>query len=240
VSVERLFEWRYWRAFTEWEIWQFLLTGLQVTLSMAAVAIALSLVLGTVLALMRSSRFPLLHWPAVGYIEIIRALPVLYLIFFAFFGGARYGLSDPVWAATVALTVYTSAVNAEIIRAGILSVERGQVEAARSLGLTYFQTMRYVVLPQALRRVVPPQVSQFVTLIKDTSLAYIVGTNEFMRAMTILYSGFEVGTLQGLFVASLVYFAINYAVSQVGRLLELREPQQVAQEVAIEAGRSAR
>ena len=224
MQLDKLFAERYWVGFTDLAIWQFILTGLQVTLMMALVAIVASLILGTLLALARIARNPLLHYPAVAYIELIRALPVLYLIFFAFFGGARFGLRDPVIAATLALTVYTSAVNAEIVRAGILSIERGQVEAARALGLSYVQAMRFVVLPQAFRRVIPPQVSQLVTLIKDTSLAYIVGTTELMRRFFILYSGFDtgVGVIQGLFVASCIYFVANFALSSFGRWLERR------------------
>jgi putative glutamine transport system permease protein len=224
MQLDKLFAERYWVGFTDLAIWQFILTGLQVTLMMALVAIVASLILGTLLALARIARNPLLHYPAVVYIELIRALPVLYLIFFAFFGGARFGLRDPVVAATLALTVYTSAVNAEIVRAGILSVERGQIEAARALGLSYAQAMRFVVLPQAFRRVIPPQVSQLVTLIKDTSLAYIVGTTELMRRFFILYSGFDtgVGVIQGLFVASCIYFVANFALSSFGRWLERR------------------
>jgi His/Glu/Gln/Arg/opine family amino acid ABC transporter permease subunit len=224
MQLGKLFEARYWEGFTEWPIWAFILTGLQVTVMMAVIAIVASLILGTLLALARISSNPLLHYPATGYIELIRALPVLYLIFFAFFGGARFGLRDPVVAATLALIVYTSAVNAEIVRAGILSIERGQVEAARAVGLSYWRTMRLVVLPQAFRRVIPPQVSQLVTLIKDTSLAYIVGTTELMRRIFILYSGFDtgVGVIQGLFVASCIYFVLNYALSSFGRWLELR------------------
>ena len=109
--------------------------------TIAAAAILLSLVFGTLLAIARINRFPLIRYPAALYIEIVRALPVLFLIFFTYFGGARgitiLGLKlsweDPVAAAIIALTAYTSAVNAEIIRAGILSIERGQLEAARAL-----------------------------------------------------------------------------------------------------------
>jgi putative glutamine transport system permease protein len=224
VNLGRLFEPRYWQALFEPSILLFLLDGLRFTLSIAVVAIVLSLVFGTLLALARISRPAVLRYPTIGFIELIRALPVLYLIFFSFFGGQRFGLNDPAVAAAVALTAYTSAVNAEIIRAGILSIDRGQVEAARSLGLGYVQTMWLIVLPQAFRRIVPPQVSQLVTLIKDTSLAYIVGTNEFMRRVTILYSGFEIGTIQGIVAASGVYFAINYALSRLAQRLEAREP----------------
>jgi len=224
VQAGKLFEARYWEGFADPTVWQFILTGLQVTLIMASVSIVGSLIFGSLLALARVSRHPVLSRPATGYIELIRALPLLYLIFFAYFGGARFGVREPLFAATLALIAYTSAVNAEIVRAGILSIERGQVEAARALGLGYWSTMRLVVLPQAFRRVIPPQVSQLVTLIKDTSLAYIVGTTELMRRIFILYSGFEtgVGVIQGLFVVACIYFVLNFALSSVGRWLEVR------------------
>lgn len=247
MELSRLFEERYWKAFLDWEIWVFLLTGLQVTLTIAVAAIVLSLVCGTLLALARISRFPLLRYPAALYIEIIRALPVLFLIFFTFFGGARgfevlgarVSWTDPVVAAIIALTAYTSAVNAEIVRAGILSIERGQVEAARALGLSYLQTMRLVVLPQALRRMVAPQVSQLITLIKDTSLAFVIGAHELLNKAKILYSGFETGPIQALFVAALIYFVINYALSLVSRRFEARPAEEVWAEIAAEAGTAA-
>jgi His/Glu/Gln/Arg/opine family amino acid ABC transporter permease subunit len=222
MQLDKLVDARYWKVLAEPEIWAFLLNGLAITLLMASIAIVASLMLGTALAFARIARNPLVHYPAVGVIEGIRGLPVLYLIFFAFFGGARFGLTNPLVAATLALIVYTAAVNAEIVRAGILSIDRGEIEAARSLGLTYGQAMRYVVLPQAFRRIVPPQVGQLVTLIKDTSLAYIVGTAELMQRIKILYSTSEIGTIQGLFVAACVYFAINFTLSSLSRRLEVR------------------
>ena len=236
MELSRLFDYRWWKAFLEPEIWGFLLTGLRNTLTIAVVAIVLSLILGTLLALARLSPWRLLRLPAGFYVEIIRALPVIFLIFFTFFAGARYGLTDPIWAAIVALTAYTSAVNAEIIRAGILSVERGQVEAARSLGLSYVKMMRLIVLPQALRRMVPPQVSQLITLIKDTSLAYVIGTQELLSRVKVLYSGFETGPLQGLFVAAVIYFAINFSLSLVTRRLEVSPEDEARAEIAAEAG----
>jgi putative glutamine transport system permease protein len=238
VQLDKLFDWRYWEAFTDWQVWRFLLTGLQTTVAMAIAAILASFVLGTLLAFARISRFPPAHYLAVAYIEVIRALPVLFLIFFTYFGGARLGFVNPVIAATIALTAYTAAVNAEIIRAGILSIDRGEIEAARSLGLSHLQTMRFVVLPQAFRRIVPPQMSQFVTLIKDTSLAYVVGTHEFLRRMRIISGEPDgPGTLQGLFVAACTYFVINYALSLLSRGLEARTPQEAAQHAGAEAGR---
>jgi putative glutamine transport system permease protein len=244
VDLSRLFEWRYWKAFTELEIWLFLLDGLRVTVTIAAAAILLSLVFGTLLAIARINRFPLIRYPAALYIEIVRALPVLFLIFFTYFGGARgitiLGLKlsweDPVAAAIIALTAYTSAVNAEIIRAGILSIERGQLEAARALGLSYVQMMRLVVLPQALRRMVPPQISQFITLIKDTSLVYVIGAHELLNKAKILYSGFETGPIQALLVAGSIYLLINYALSRLSRRLEIGAADEVGAERGAVAG----
>jgi putative glutamine transport system permease protein len=162
-----------------------------------------------------------------------------------FFGGAKgftvfgfhVGWQDPVVAAILALTVYTSAINAEIIRAGITSIDRGQFEASRALGLGYVQMMRLVVLPQALRRMVPPQVSQLITLIKDTSLAYVIGTNELLQKAKILYSGFETGPIQALFVAASMYFVINYSLSLLSRRIEVQSTEEaVRTRIAAEAG----
>ena len=217
MNLEVLFDPRRWAAFTELSVWRFLLTGVQVTFTMAAIAIVVSLVLGLVLALLRLSTFPPIRWLATVWIEVVRALPVLLLIFFASLWLPRIGLAvDPFAAGTIALSLYTAAVNAEIMRAGILSIERGQVEAARSLGLSYAQTMRHVVLPQALRRMIPPQVSQLVTLIKDTSLTAVIGVLELTRRSQILYqSENPPNPLQALFVAACIYFAVNFTLSRL-------------------------
>ncbi|MGI8424831.1 MAG: amino acid ABC transporter permease [Chloroflexota bacterium] len=223
MNLQVLFDPRRWQAFTELSVWRFLLTGVQVTLTMAVIAIAVSLVLGLALALLRLSRFPILRWPATFVVEVIRALPVLLLIFFASLWLPRMGVPvDPFAAGTIALSLYTASVNAEIMRAGILSIEHGQVEAARSLGLTYAQTMRHVILPQALRKMIPPQVSQLVTLIKDTSLTAVIGVLELTRRSQILYqSENPPNPLQALFVAACVYFAVNFTLSRVSARWEL-------------------
>jgi putative glutamine transport system permease protein len=210
-----------WAVFLDPGIWAFLWAGLQITLAMAAIAIVASLIAGLLLALCRLSRFPLLRYPAALYVEVVRALPVLLIIFFTFFGSARTGLGlNPFGAGALALALYTSAINAEIVRAGITSIGRGQWEAARSLGLTYPQTLRYVVLPQAFRRVVPPQVSQIITLLKDTSLAAVIGVLELTRRAQIIYQA-EFNPLQSLFVAACIYFVINYSLSRLSRRWEV-------------------
>ena len=223
MNLEVLFDPRRWAAFTELSVWRFLLAGVQVTFTMAVVAIVVSLFLGLVLALLRLSHLPLVRWPATVVIEVIRALPVLLLIFFASLWLPRMGVPvDPFAAGTIALSIYTASVNAEIMRAGILSIEKGQVEAARSLGLTYAQTMRHVILPQALRKMIPPQVSQLVTLIKDTSLTAVIGVLELTRRSQILYqSENPPNPLQALFIAACVYFAVNFTLSRVTSRWEL-------------------
>ncbi len=219
--MQAFFEPRRWAPFLEPAIWQFIWTGLQITLSMAAIAIIGSLALGLFLALCRMSRLPFLRYPAVVFVETVRALPVLLLIFFIFFGAARAGLGlSPFGAGTLALTLYTGAINAEIMRAGITSIGRGQWEAARSLGLDYRQTLSYIVFPQAARRVVPPQVSQIITLIKDTSLAAVIGVGELTRRGQLIYQS-EVNPLQSLFVCACIYFLINYSLSLVSRRWEV-------------------
>jgi aspartate/glutamate/glutamine transport system permease protein len=223
MNLEVLFDPRRWSAFTEFSVWRFLIAGVQVTFTMAVIAIAVSLLLGLVLALLRLSHLPFVRWPATIVIEVIRALPVLLLIFFASLWLPRMGVPvDPFAAGTIALSIYTASVNAEIMRAGILSIEKGQVEAARSLGLTYAQTMRHVILPQALRKMIPPQVSQLVTLIKDTSLTAVIGVLELTRRSQILYqSENPPNPLQALFVAACVYFAVNFTLSRFTSRWEL-------------------
>ena len=223
MNLEVIFDPRRWAAFTELSVWSFVLSGMRVTFTMAAIAIVVSLVLGLLLALLRLSSVRLIRWAATLWIEVIRALPVLLLIFFTSLWLPRVGVPvDPFAAGTIALSLYTASVNAEIMRAGILSIERGQVEAARSLGLTYGQTMRHVVLPQAVRRMIPPQVSQLVTLIKDTSLTAVIGVLELTRRSQILYQSEQPpNPLQALFVAACLYFAVNFTLSRLTARWEL-------------------
>lgn len=214
-----------WRPFTDGSTWLFLGNGVLVTVEVSAIAITLSLVIGIVFALGRLSKFPLIHWPSVAYIEILRALPVFLVIIMVHLwsskaaSGLGFSISE-MWAVVLALTLYTISVNAEVIRAGITSIEKGQFEAARSLGLTYGQMMRFVILPQALQRMVPPLVSQFITLLKDTSLGYAIGLLELLRRGEIIYRGMFEGKMnnnpiQTFLVVAVIYFALCYALSLI-------------------------
>jgi putative glutamine transport system permease protein len=225
--------------FTEWPIWRFLLEGLWLSVQMAVYAIVLSLIVGTVMAVMRLAPNRALQWLAATYVETFRATPLLLLLFFIFFGAGRIDLSplrdapiatalvddrghlDRIPAAVLALTLYNSAVVAEIIRAGVLSISRGILEASRAVGLTYLQSMRYIALPMALRRMSPGLVSQLITLYKDTSLASILGILELMRSARIIYdSPLYNNTLEVLLVVSFMYFIPCYGLSLLAQRLE--------------------
>ena len=216
-----------WGMFADPAIWRFFGEGLRETLSISVVTVALSIVLGLIFALGRISTRPWIRWPATLYIEGIRALPVLLLI--AYFGIKGSALFRPVfgpdfdlprfWAGVLGLTLYTSAVLAEIIRAGILSMPRGQTEASRALGLSYAQSMRHVILPQSLRLMVPAMMGQLTTVIKDTSLVGTIGVFELLRqGRTIFTQYFNV--VEVLLIVSVIYFVICFTLSQLSRRLE--------------------
>lgn len=185
---------------------EFLLEGFLVNVQIALIALVFSLALGLGLALARLSRNRVLRFVAGLWVDVWRNLPVIFVILYlalalptswreAYENAAPGFLPDVlqagrVFAALLALVLYNSAVLAEIMRAGILSLDRGQSEAASALGLSYWQRMRIVVLPQGLRRMLPATVSQLITLNKDTTLVYIIGIQEVARHGRIL-TGFN-------------------------------------------------
>jgi len=202
----------------------FLAGGLGVTLALAAISIAVSFVLGVLLALARLSRFRPLSVVATIYIEGMRALPVLLVIFFAFFALPRLiGTSlSPFAAGAIALSAFTAALVAEIVRAGILAVPPGIVEAARSQGLSGAQVMRLISLPIAIRRMMPALIAQFVTLLKDTSLTAVINVLELTRRGQIVYAQPPFQPIPVFALIALIYFAANFGLGQIGRRLESR------------------
>ncbi|WP_026572859.1 amino acid ABC transporter permease [Bacillus sp. UNC438CL73TsuS30] len=152
------------------------LQGLKITLIASLIALLCSFLLGTLIAVMRISPFKLLNWLGTAYVEFIRNIPVLVIIFFTYLVGNFGGLM----AGTIGLTIYTASFIAEAIRAGILSVPKGQMEAARSTGLSYGQAMRMVILPQAIKIVIPPLGNQFINLVKNSSLLAVVAGGDLM------------------------------------------------------------
>jgi glutamate transport system permease protein len=183
----------------------------------------LAVLVGGVVALGRLARTPAVRWLAGVYVEFFRGFPLLLLILISVFGLRAQGYDISTYAALVlALAVYNSAVLAEIFRAGILSLDRGQSEAAASVGLTYWQGMRLVILPQALRRMVPAIVSQMVTLLKDTSLGFFIQYEELLRRGQVT-GQFDRNLLQALFAVAVMYIAVNLTLSRLARRLEVRQ-----------------
>jgi His/Glu/Gln/Arg/opine family amino acid ABC transporter permease subunit len=158
-----------------------LVGGLETTLVVAAGAMVFALGFGLLIALMRLSRLRLLRWPAIAYIEFIRGTPALVQLFVIYFGLPDAGLRpSPLQAAIVGLGINGAAYLAEIYRAGIAAIHRGQMEAALTLGMTPLGAMRYIVLPQAVRAMLPPITNVAISLLKDTALVSVVAAPEIM------------------------------------------------------------
>ena len=200
-----------------------LLAGLRYTLFIAAVAMGLSLALGLAVAILRLSSFPPLAWLAAAYINVFRAIPLFVFIIYVYYGvSIAVGVNfSPVTAGIIALTLQYGAWMAEIFRSGIQAVPKGQREAASSLGMGRARTFVSIVLPQALRIVVPPSGNMFVGMVKDSSLVSIIGVAELVRNTQLLVSQtfrpFEFYTAAVLF-----YVAITLALSYLMKVLERR------------------
>ncbi|OOM10993.1 amino acid ABC transporter permease [Clostridium saccharobutylicum] len=189
----------------------FLLKGIKLTLTIAFISIALSMIFGTVLAILRNFSKGIFGKIATVYIEVFRNTPLLLWIL-----SIRFLVPiPPMYSGILSFTLFTSAVMAEILRGGMNSVNKGQYEAAYSQGFSKIQTLRYIVLPQSFRRCVPTFLSQAVTVIKDTSFLWAVGIEEFtgkgMILMGSFVSSYQVFILFGFLAAT--YFIINFVIS---------------------------
>jgi glutamate transport system permease protein len=209
-----------WRFVTVEGTWIAIRDGLINTLRVAAVAIAFALAFGAVFAVGRLSRRAFLRWPAVAVVEFFRATPLLLLILFLFLGfGDRIGRF---WSLTLALTLYNGSVLAEIFRAGILSVPRGQSEAAFAIGMRKAQVMRMILIPQAVRIMLPAIISQSVVALKDSALGLIIAYEELARAGRQIYVFYNNPLAVGLLIAA-IYVVINYSLSRLAVALEARQ-----------------
>jgi len=206
-----------------WENLPYMLAGLKYTFGIAAIGIFFSFFLGTLLAVLRLSPIKWLHYPAVVYIEVVRSVPLILFIFFIYFliAGMGYNISSFA-SASVAVVVFISTYIAEIVRAGILSIDSGQMEAARATGLSYARAMRLVVLPQAVRRMVPALVSEFTIVIKESSLAMVIGVPEFFNRVFTTNARVLTEPFALLGFAAFVYFVICFSLSWWSRRLEIR------------------
>jgi polar amino acid transport system permease protein len=213
-----------WELVLTGEYGEWIVEGLITTLKISAVSILLALLAGTIIAVFRMTKIKPLIWFSAAYTEFFRNTPLLVQIFFWYFGSDAV-LPDVVnqWlyqqdfefaAGVIALTVYTSAFIAEEIRAGIFSIPKTQLEASRAVGLSFLQAYAYVILPQAFRIIIPPLISQFLNLIKNSSLVMTIGVMELTymarQIESYTFHGFEAFT-----VATLIYLCISLIVSFV-------------------------
>uniref|UniRef100_A0A7C4AH26 Amino acid ABC transporter permease n=1 Tax=Fundidesulfovibrio putealis TaxID=270496 RepID=A0A7C4AH26_9BACT len=200
------------------------LGGLAMSILMALGGIFGAFWLGLVVGLCRLAKTPFLRIPAMVFIEIIRGTPLLMVIFwFYFLAPVVLGKSLPgEQSAMISLVVFTSAYVAEIVRAGVLSLPKGQMEAARGSGLSHLQAMTHVILPQALFNMIPSFVNQFVSLTKDTSLAFIIGVGELTKAATQVNSRTLKAPTEIFITIALLYFVVCYVLTAFSRRLEKR------------------
>ncbi|HWH35097.1 MAG TPA: amino acid ABC transporter permease [Acidimicrobiales bacterium] len=225
-----------WSILVDPGVVRYLLGGLANTLKAAAAGMVGATALGAVMALGRLSRRRPLRWLAGLYVEFFRGFPLLLLILFSAFGLPRLGVRFPLfWYLVLGLAVYNSAVLAEIFRAGILSLDRGQKEAAAAIGLRHNQAMLLVILPQALRRMMPAIISQQATLLKDTSLGFFVQYEELLRRAQITGS-FDGNLLQALIAVAGVYIVVIFALSRLAQRLEVRQRRRFGGTIDITGG----
>ena len=210
---------RFWEFFAWPTTWAFLARGLLGTLASAAMAILIALTLGLVLLLGRLARPRLVRWPSIAVIEFLRGTPTLLLIYVCFLVLPPAGLKlSTYWMLTLPIGLSTAAVVAEVYRAGVLAVPRGQTDAARSLGLTEAQVFFFVVFPQALRYIVPALVAQLVIVVKDTTFGYVVTYGELMQNAKVLIANYHSLVPVYLVVAAL-YCLVNYGISRESKRL---------------------
>ena len=217
-------------TYREWRA-GILTQGMWITLKVSIYSIIFGIIIGLVGGIMRISSNPALRWSAMTYVEFIRGSPLLVQIFIWYFVLAtivnellkRYGVPEipAIWYGTAALACFAGAYVTEIVRAGIESIHRGQIEAARSLGMTYAQSLRYIVLPQAMRRILPPLAGQFISLIKDSSLLGIIAIRELTKAtregITVSLQPYEFW-----FICAILYLMLTFTLSMFVQYLERR------------------
>ena len=214
---------RYWSFFLRWTTWRFLLRGFLGTIKVAFMAGIIAMALGLVLMLGRISPNKVLSGICHVVIDLFRSLPSLLLIYFFFLVIPKYGIKMPsFWMITVPVALAASGVLAEVFRAGVNAVPRGQSEAAMALGMTHGKITRKIVLPQALRIVIPSLVSQLVVVVKDTTVAYVVSYPDLMQNARVLISNYD-ALVSMYFVVALIYIAINYATNQFSIYLAHRQ-----------------
>ncbi|MCS7464676.1 amino acid ABC transporter permease [Paenibacillus doosanensis] len=212
--------------------YMFFVNGAKVTLLLSLFTVIIGVVLGVILALMRLSRIAPLKMIATAYIEFIRGTPLLVQLFLFYYGLPQLGIEFPevpalgtafpeFLAGVVALSVNSAAYVAETFRAGIQAIDKGQMEAARSLGMPHSMAMRHIILPQAIRNVLPALGNEFIVIIKESSIVSVIGISELMyNADTVRGNSFR--AFEPLIIVAIIYFVITFTLSKVLGIAERR------------------
>lgn len=202
--------------------WPFYIEGLKITIIYSIFAVIFGIILGVMLALMKLSKLKVFKAFAVSYINFVRGTPILVQIYIVYFGLFSFGinLADST-AGIAALAINSGAYVAEIVRAGIEAVDRGQIEAARSLGMSHFATTRLLVIPQAIKNILPALCNEFIVTTKNTSMLSIIGIHDLMYN-TDTIRGNTLLAFEPLIVAAAIYFTISYVLTKLIGMLERR------------------
>ena len=218
---------RYWSFFTQATTWRFLLEGFEGTLKVALSAGAIALVLGLVLMLGRISANRVLSGICRVVINFFRGVPSLLLIYFFFLVVPQYGIKmSSFWMLTLPVALAAAGVLAEVFRAGVNAVPKGQVEAAYALGLSPMRTTFKIVLPQAIRFVIPSLISQLVVVVKDTTVAYVVSYPDLMQNARVLITNYD-ALVSVYFTIAVIYILINYAINKASVYVAHRTGAQI-------------
>ncbi|MDQ1059487.1 glutamate transport system permease protein [Arthrobacter globiformis] len=229
LAQQGIFQAQRWAIFGQADVWTLIFNGISATLSAAAIAAVIAFPLGLLLCLMRISDVAWIRIPTRIVLEFLRGMPVVLMMLFVLLVFATSSFI----AVVAGLVLYNAAIFAEIIRAGIQSLPRGQREAGLAIGLTSFQSRLTIELPQAVRRMLPSLVAQLVVLLKDTSLGYIVAYGELLRAVQVMADFLGPQFLFPVFfVAAAIYIAINLAVSRLAIWIERHGSKKAAGGVA--------
>ncbi len=205
---------RYWTFFAKATTWKFLLQGFAGTVRVALTAGAIALALGLLLMLGRISHLEVLSAVCRVITEFFRSLPSLLLIYFFFLVVPQYGIKmSSFWMLTLPVALAAAGVLAEVFRAGVNAVPKGQIEAALSLGMSPLRTTFKIVLPQAIRFVIPSLISQLVVVVKDTTVAYVVSYPDLMQNARVLITNYD-ALVSVYFTIAIIYILINYAINQ--------------------------
>ena len=221
------FDPQYWEFFTKWPTWNYLLSGLIGTFEVALAAGAIALVLGVLFMLGRISKNKVVSTIFRIVIDFFRGVPSLLLIYFFFLVIPGYGIKMPsFWMLALPISLTASGVLAEVFRAGVNAVPKGQTEAALALGMSDSKIMFKIILPQALRIVIPSLISQLVVVVKDTTVAYVVSFPDMLQNARVLITNYD-ALVSTYFVVAIIYILINFAINQASIYVARRSGTQV-------------